>query len=154
MAATNDTTMAGTCAGSSLLATGLGTLLVRVMMGIIFIYYSGQFLFGMFGGQGMHAFTQMLSSDHLPILPTNVWAYAAGITQFFGGILIILGLLSRVVSVILILNLIGIICVSHAGGFGSIDFQLALIAIAGLIVISGPGMISADAMICSGKKKK
>ena len=153
MAANTETTTSGSCA-SSLLATGLGTLLVRVMMGIIFIYYSGQFLFGLFGGQGMHTFTQMLASDHLPLLPTTVWAYLAGITQFFGGILIIVGLLSRIVSVVLILNLIGIIWVSYAGGFGSIDFQLSLIAISGLIILSGPGMLSADALIFSGRRKK
>ena len=152
MTANTENTTGGTCA-SSTLATGLGTLLVRIMMGIIFIYYSGKFLFGIFGGQGMHAFIQMLSSDHLPVLPTDVWAYAAGITQFFGGILIIVGLLSRVVSIFLILNLIGIICVSHAGGFGSIDFQLALIAISGLILISGPGMLSIDALIFCKKRK-
>lgn len=153
MAANTETATAGTCA-SSILATGLGTLLVRAMMGIIFIYYSGQFLFGIFGGQGMHTFTQMLASDHLPILPTTVWAYLAGFTQFFGGILIIVGLLSRIVSVVLILNLTAIICVSHAAGFGSIDFQLVLIAICGLILISGPGMLSADALIFGGKKKQ
>ena len=153
MAANTETTMGSTCASSSL-AAGLGTLLVRVMMGIIFIYYSGQFLFGMFDGRGIHAFIQMLSSDHLPILPPTAWAYLAGITQFFGGILIIVGLLSRIVSIVLILNLIGIIYLSYAGGFGSIDFQLALISIAGLILISGPGMLSMDAAIFRGKKKK
>ena len=153
MAANTETTATPVCV-CSLLATGLGTLLVRVMMGIIFIYYSGQFLFGIFGGQGMHMFTQMLASDHLPILPTTVWAYLAGITQFFGGILIIVGLFSRIVSIFLILNLIGIIYVSHAGGFGSIDFQLSLIAISGLILISGPGMLSADAVIFGRKKKQ
>ena len=108
----------------------------------------------MFDGQGIHAFIQMLSSDHLPVLSATVWAYLAGITQFFGGILIIIGLLSRIVSIFLILNLIGIICLSQAGGFGSIDFQLALISIAGLILVSGPGMLSADAIIFRGKKKQ
>ncbi len=71
MTANTDTATTGTCASSGL-ATGLGTFLVRVMLGIIFIYYSGQFLFGIFGGQGMHAFTNMLASDHLPVLPTAV----------------------------------------------------------------------------------
>ncbi len=152
MAANTETTTTVTCA-SSILATGLGTLLVRVMLGIIFIYYSGQFLFRLFGGQGMHPFIQMLASDHLPILPTAVWAYSAGITQFSGGILIIVGLLSRIVSIFLILNLIGIICVSYAGGFGSIDFQLVLIAICGLILVSGPGMLSVDALIFGRKNR-
>ncbi len=153
MAANTETTTSGACA-SSLLATGLGTLLVRVALAVIFIYYGGQHLFGLFGGRGIHSFARMLASDHFSVLPAITWAYISGITEFFGGILILLGLFSRIVSIFLILDLIGIIWASYAGGFGSIDFQIALIAIAGLILISGPGMLSADAAIFCGKRKK
>ena len=151
---TANTEMAAPSCANSSLTTGLGTLLVRLVMAVIFIYYGGQHLFGLFGGRGIHSFAQMLASDHFPILPAIVWAYISGITEFFGGILILVGLFSRIVSVFLILDLIGIIWASYAGGFGSIDFQLSLIAIAGLILISGAGVLSFDAILCLGKKKK
>ncbi len=149
MAENTETTTTKKC-GHSHLASGLGTLIVRVMMAIIFIYYGGQHLFGLFGGHGIHSFSNMLASDHFPVLPAIVWAYISGITEFFGGILIILGLFSRIVSIFLILDLTGIIWASHAGGFGSYDFQLALMAIAASILIAGPGKLSVDASMCRG----
>src|SRR5271170_3047377 len=134
--------------GKCWIANALGVLLVRIVMGIIFIYYGGQHCFGLFGGRGIEAFSELGALKHLPILPPMAWAWISGGVEFFGGILLIIGLVSRIVSILLIVDMIVAMWFYHAGGFGTIDFNLALVAMAGLIVISGPGMISVDTMIC------
>lgn len=134
-------------------ATGIGILIVRWVTGIIFIYYGGQHCFGFFDVHGVHgvhginAFSRMIASDHFPILPPIVWAWISGITEFFGGILLIVGLASRIVGALLIIDMLAAIWAYYGGGFGAVDFNVALIAMAALILIAGPGIYSIDAVI-------
>lgn len=129
--------------------TSLGIFLVRVVLGSIFIYYAGQHAFGWFGGRGIGAFANTLSHDHFPVLPPLVWAWMSAIAELVGSSLIILGLLSRLAAVLMILDMFGVLWAHWAEGFGGTDFNIALIAMAGLVLIAGPGQISIDYLICS-----
>ena len=72
--------------------------------------------------------------------------------QFLGGISILLGLLARLGTLPLIVNMLVAIATVHAkNGFsiqnGGYEFNLNLIAESLLILIAGPGIISLDALL-------
>lgn len=139
------------CSGnSSLFSTSLGILLIRLVLGAVFIYYGGQHLFGFFGGRGLHQFAVQIKTDGFPILPPAVWGAISGGTEFFGGILLLAGLFSRLVAVLLIIDQIAALWVMRHEGFGGVDFNLALIAMLALVLLAGAGMIALDAMMFRG----
>ncbi len=136
------------CSGqSSLFSISLGILLIRLVLGAVFIYYGGQHLFGFFDGRGLHQFTVQIKTDGFPILPPAVWAAISGGTEFFGGILLLAGLFSRIVTVPIIIDQIVALWVMHREGFGGVDFNLALIAMLAMVLLAGSGMMSLDALI-------
>ena len=61
--------------------------LLRVVSGLLFAQHGAQKLFGMFGGQQVESWMSLMG--------------VAGMLEFFGGILIILGLFTRVVAFLL-----------------------------------------------------
>ncbi len=127
--------------------TSLGILLVRVVLGIIFIYYAGQHAFSWFGGRGIGAFANTLAHDHFPVLPPLVWAWMSATAELIGASLIIIGLVSRWAALLMILDMFGVLWAHWAEGFGGTDFNIALIAMAGLVLIAGPGQIAVDHLI-------
>jgi putative oxidoreductase len=66
-------------------------LLLRVVAGFLFIQSGGVILFGWYGG--------MPGSPGAPPLMSQIWI--GGVLEFFGGILILLGLFTRPVAFIL-----------------------------------------------------
>ncbi len=142
------------CSGkSSVFSTSLGILLIRLVLGAVFIYYGGQHLFGsqhlfgIFGGRGLHQFAIQIKSDGFPVLPPMVWAVLSSGTEFFGGILLLIGLFSRAAAVPVIFDMLAAMWVSRAAGFGTIDFNLSLIAMLAMVLLAGAGMMSLDAMM-------
>ena len=150
--------------GNCMFASSLGMWLIRLALGVIFIYYGGQHLFGFFGGRGIHAFADsmftipplvpttpppahMPPASHMFLFPPLVWALLSACTEFFGGILLIVGLLSRLVSIPILIDMIVALWIYRAEGFGGYDFNLALIAMAAMVLLSGPGRISIDALL-------
>lgn len=81
------------CCGS---ARDIGLLALRIGIGVIFIMHGYGKLFG--GAPGMDAFTGMIGGLGFP-LPA-LFAYAAALTEFVGGIAILLGLFTSVASVL------------------------------------------------------
>jgi putative oxidoreductase len=65
--------------------------LLRIGAGLLFMQHGAQKLFGMFGGMGPDGGTVPLMSQF----------GLAGVLEFFGGLLIVLGLLTRPVAVLL-----------------------------------------------------
>ncbi len=129
------------------LAPSLGVLLVRLVLGCIFIYYGGQHGFGLFGGHGIHLFADTYKFNHFPVLPALVWAWMSAGVEFFGGMLLIIGALSRLICIPLLIDMFVALWLQRAGGFGSYDFNLALLAMLSLVLLAGPGMIAVDALL-------
>ena len=141
--------------GNSAFATSLALLLIRLVLGWIFIYHGSQKLFGCFTPDGKPVVTllaQGLAANPLPLFAPLVWAYIAAIGEFVGGLTVFLGLLARLGSLpILVTMWVAIATVHGKNGFGmqtgGYEYNLALIAMAGAILIAGPGLVSADAYI-------
>lgn len=137
-----------TYSNKNLLNTGI--LILRIAAGfIIFAHGSGKVL-GWFGGQGLAPTIQgFVNFMHIP-----VWlAYISTFTEFIGGFLIIIGLLTRPAALALVINMIVASSVILQKNFvGGADFPLTLLFAFLAILITGPMNISLDYLIC-GKRK-
>jgi putative oxidoreductase len=123
-------------------AVEISLLLVRVIVGFIFAMHGAQKLFGVFGGPGLQAMIKMMG----PVLGVLVT-----VGEFFGGLGLIFGFLSRFSAASLIVIMLGAIFMYHGkNGFflqmdmrqSGFEYNLALIGLLLPTLIAGPGPYS------------
>ena len=123
----------------------LGLLLLRVVAGIVFAAHGGQklFVYGFAGVTG--AFGQM--GVPLP----GITGPLVALVEFFGGLALIAGLLTRLAGAGLTVVMLGALFMVHlAAGFfapNGYEFVLTLGGIAATLALTGAGRYSADAAI-------
>src|SRR5258708_19620748 len=110
--------------------TALGLLILRLGIGLILAAHGAQNLFGWWGGPGMTKWAQAV--QRLRIRPAQPWAWAAALSEFGGGLLLALGLLTPLGSLAIIgAMLVAIATVHLSKGFwvtkGGFEFNLSLI---------------------------
>ncbi|MBZ2188875.1 DoxX family protein [Alcanivorax sp. JB21] len=128
----------------------LASLALRIPTGIIFIAHGAQKLFGSFGGHGLEGTGQWMAS--IGLQPGYLMALAAGSAEFFGGIALLLGLLTRPAAAVLAFTMLVAIFAVHIGNGlfmsnNGYEFGLALLAISVALFISGGGRASVDRLI-------
>lgn len=126
---------------------GFSSLALRLPVGIIFMAHGAQKLFGWFGGYGLEGTGQWMAS--IGIEPGILMAFLAGSAEFFGGLFLLLGLLTRPSAVVLAFTMIVAIVSVHLpnGLFMSnngYEFGLALLAASVSLVFSGSGRVALD----------
>ncbi|MBS3108968.1 DoxX family protein [Candidatus Woesearchaeota archaeon] len=116
---------------------------LRVVLGIVFIAHGYGKLWG--GAPGMEAFTGMVVGLGMPAF----MAYVAAIVEFFGGILVLLGLFTRYAATLI--GIVMLVAIFRAKWgmplVGGYELDLALLAIAVALMLSGPGKLSLEATI-------
>jgi putative oxidoreductase len=132
-------------------AVDVSLLLVRVIVGIIFMAHGAQKLFGAFGGPGLEAIVQSPPDGMGPI------GYLVTIGEFFGGVGLVFGFLSRFSAASLIVIMIGAIVLVHGkNGFfqsnGGFEYNLALIGLLVPILFAGPGRLAVARLIMPKSK--
>lgn len=125
----------------------LAGLALRIPAGIIFMAHGAQKLFGAFGGYGLEGTGQWMASIGLE--PGYLMALAAGSAEFFGGLALLLGLLTRPAALVLAVTMIVAILSVHIGNGlfmsnNGYEFGLALVAISVALAIQGGGAVSVD----------
>lgn len=123
----------------------LGLLLLRVVTGIVFTAHGAQKLF-VYGFKGVSgAFAGM----GIPM--AHITGPAVGLVEFFGGLALIVGLLTRLAGFGLTVTMLGAIFLVHlsAGFFlpNGYEFALTLAGVAATLAFTGAGRYSADAAI-------
>ncbi len=131
---------------------GLALTIVRVVTGIIFMAHGGQKLFS-FGIAGVTAgFTQM----GIPL--PGITAPLVAIVEFFGGLALVIGLLTRLAALGLAINMLGAIFLVHlAAGFfmpNGYEFTLLLFATSLALVVGGPGRYAIDDTIARRRAER
>lgn len=127
-------------------------LALRLGAGVIFVAHGAQKLFGAFGGYGLEGTGQWMASVGLE--PGWWMALLAGSAEFFGGLALILGLLTRPAAVVLAFTmLVAIFAVHFSNGLflsnNGYEFGLALLVIAVSLAFSGGGRWSVDGRLAS-----
>lgn len=131
-------------------AAGLDTLPLRVGAGVIFAAHGAQKLFGWFGGYGLEGTAGWMASIGLE--PGLLMALAAGGAEFFGGLLLIAGLMVRPAALVLaIAMIVAIVTVHLSNGLfmanNGYEFGLALLVVSVALVFRGAGSFSADRVL-------
>jgi putative oxidoreductase len=129
---------------------GFGALALRVPVGIIFAAHGAQKLFGWFGGYGLEGTGGWMES--IGLAPGVLMALLAGSAEFFGGLALVLGLLTRPAAFALsIAMVVAIFSVHFANGLfmsnNGYEFGLALLAASVSLLFSGAGKASVDALL-------
>ena len=131
---------------------GIGFLFLRLAIGIMFAFHGAQKLFGAFGGHGIQGFTQGLAGMGIPF--PQVSAYLAGGAEFFGGILLILGLLTRLAAIpLLVVMMVAIFKAHWANGFsmqnGGFEYPFIICGALFALLTLGGGAFSVDQKLSS-----
>ncbi len=126
---------------------GFDTTPLRIGAGVIFAAHGAQKLFGWFGGYGLEGTGGWM--DSIGLSPGIVMATLAGSAEFFGGLLLILGLLVRPTALVLAITmLVAIFAVHFQNGLfmsnNGYEFALALLIISLALVARGAGSLSLD----------
>lgn len=133
------------------------TIPLRLAMGAVFIGHGAQKVLGSFGGPGFNAFTGG-QTPFTFMRPTWFWLGAAAFSEFVGGILVLLGLFTRIGAFFIACTMLTAVAGVHfpAGFFMPRGFEYAftLLAIAIALLISGGGALSADRALMGSSSRR
>jgi putative oxidoreductase len=129
------------------ITVSVGLLVLRVVIGGLFIGHGAQKLFGWFGGHGPRGTGGFFES--LGLRPGRVMALGAGLAELCGGVLFACGLLTPLAAALLIAVMVVAIATVHwthglwvtEGGF---EYNLVLVAAAFAVAAIGAGEWSLD----------
>jgi putative oxidoreductase len=127
---------------------GLGALIMRVVLGVIMVAHGYT---KVIPSGSLYTFAHTVTRMHLP-----VWlGYVAAFTEFFGGMLLIVGLLTRIAALMTAIDMaVAIIKVHLHGGIlgqNSFALPLSLFAISLMLVFTGCGWLGLDDFIGKGR---
>jgi putative oxidoreductase len=127
----------------------LGTLLLRLTVGGLFVGHGLQKLTGAFEGPGLEGVTGMMSS--LDIHPARQNAIAVASAETFGGAALALGAATPAAAAALIATMVTAVRKVHLqngiwNSKGGWEFNAVLAAAAVAVASDGPGVVSIDAI--------
>jgi putative oxidoreductase len=125
----------------------LALLVLRLVVGLLFVGHGAQKLFGVFGGGGLEGTAGMF--DNIGMRPGWLQARAAGTAEFVGGALLALGFFTPFAAAALIAVMtVAIITVHAPNGIWNTnkgyEFNLVMVATAFALAGAGPGGWSLD----------
>jgi len=127
--------------------TGVGVLILRIVLGTVFLGHGSQKLFGWFGGHGLAGHAKFMEA--LGLRPPRLYGMISGLGEFFGG----LGVLAGFLTPLAVWGIIGTMAVAAikvhwAHGFwnhdGGLEYPLVLATLAFVVGLVGPGRFSVD----------
>jgi putative oxidoreductase len=124
--------------------------LVRIATGLLLIPHGAQKLFGWFGGYGLSATGQYFESS-LGMSPGIVFAALAGFVEVFGGLALVLGLLTRPAALAVAVFMAVALLVHVPNGFfwteGGYEYPLMWGMLAVSILLRGGDRYSLDSIV-------
>lgn len=132
------------------MSIALGLLIIRLVVGLLFVGHGAQKLFGWFGGYGPKGTGGWLES--IGVKPGVVMAVVAGLMELVGGLLFAAGLITPIAAVLIVMTmLVAIVKVHGQNGLwatsNGYEYNLVLVAIAIGVALTGAGAYSLDALL-------
>ncbi|MBE0565141.1 MAG: DoxX family protein [Krumholzibacteria bacterium] len=129
----------------------LGLLLIRVMVGVVFVYHGQGKLFG-----GLEGFAGALQSMGVPAPQLAAWVVA--LSEFGGGLVLIAGVAFRYALWPLFITMMVASFKAHAGRFslqdGGMEFALTLGVVVLGLILTGPGGLSLERFLPRRGKRR
>lgn len=130
-------------------------LMFRIVVGIVFFVHGAQKLFSLFNGWGLEGTGNWMGS--IGLHPGYYMAMLAGSAEFFGGVFLIIGLMTRLSSLFLIITMaVAILYVHLQNGFftynNGYEYAMVLLFSSMTILIGGAGAFSLDKLIFNNTK--
>jgi putative oxidoreductase len=125
----------------------LAVTVLRIGIGLTLMPHGAQKLFGWFGGYGLAGTGQWM--DSIGLQPGIVMAALAGSAEFFGGLALVLGLLTRPAAAVAAFTmLVALFSVHFQNGFfmanNGFEYAWALLVASVALAIAGGGKFSID----------
>ena len=137
----------------------VATAILRVVLGIVFFAHGAQKMLGWFGGYGFSGTMGFFTGTmHIPA----VFAFFAICAEFFGGLGLLLGLLTRIAAFGIAVNMLVVIAmVHHKFGFfmnwdgtqkgEGFEYHLLVLAMTVCLMMKGAGGASVDRVLSAPK---
>jgi putative oxidoreductase len=127
---------------------GLGALVMRLVVGVIMVAHGYTKIIP---SGALYTFAHTVTRLHLP-----VWlGYVSAFTEFFGGMLLVVGLLTRIAAFMTAIDMaVAILKVHIHGGImgpNSFALPLSIFAISLMLVFTGCGWLGLDDFVGRGK---
>src|SRR5438445_615194 len=124
-----------------------GLLLIRIVVGVLFMGHGAQKLFGWFGGHGIEGTGGFFHS--LGYRPGKAFATVGGLSEFFGGLCLALGFLTPLAAAAIIGMMFNAAMSVHVKNGvwvtnGGVEYPLVLATAAAAMAFIGPGAASLD----------
>ncbi len=131
------------------------TVPLRLALGIAFIGHGAQKVLGSFNGPGWGKFTSFPAP--FPFMrPAWLWMGAAAVSELIGGILVLLGLFTRVgaflITCVMLVAIFGVLWPKFFAPEG-MELAVAFLGMALALLITGGGQASVDLMIGGGRRR-
>ena len=120
------------------------TTAVRVIAGVLFVTFSiGKFSDHM---------SEAMDFDHYGVPWANVAVYIVGVVELLGGLLLVIGLFTRLAALILAVNMIGAIATAGRVDGGSFHLGVAPTLLVAMLFLlwAGSGAYAVDAKLVRG----
>lgn len=132
------------------------TLPIRLALGAVMIAHGSQKVLGTFNGPGFKTFIAG-NTPFTFMRPAWLWLSAAALAELVGGILVVLGFLTRVGAFLITCVMLTAVAGVHwSGGFFAnnrgFEFPMSLLAMAIALLIAGGGQASVDKGLSGGRR--
>ncbi len=128
----------------------IGLLIIRLVIGLLFVGHGAQKLFGWFGGYGLKGTGGWFES--IGMKPGVTMALSAGLAELIGGLLFALGLLTPLAGIMIAGTMVIAMVKVHAPNglwitANGYEYNLTLLAVAIGIALVGPGQYALDSLL-------
>jgi putative oxidoreductase len=134
------------------ISTSIGLTALRIVLGVVFIAHGAQKF-----GQGVPAVAQGFAGMGVPL--AEVAAPLVAGLELVGGVLLVLGVATRVVGLLLAVDMVvaGLLAHTTAGFFaqdGGFEYILVLAVASLAVALTGPGRFSLDALVLRAARRR
>ena len=128
---------------------GFAALVLRIPLGLVLAAHGAQKLFAMFGGYGLEGTGQWMAS--IGFTPGYLMALLAGSGEFFGGLALVLGLLTRPAALVTAFTMLMAMTVHFGNGLfvvnNGYEYALMLTVASLSLAVQGAGRFSVDSTL-------